>query len=93
MYKEIRIMDIMEFEELQKVTGNTNKKENKHLAAVKTLIGMAFLWVIPLWVIGPAELWNDTNVIQKIILVFVMVMYVIGLLSNLAAYIFTRKDK
>lgn len=86
-------MDIMEFEELQKVTGNTNKKENKHLAAVKTLIGIAFLWIIPLWVIGPVELWNGANIFQKIVLVTVSALYIIALLSNLVDYIFTHKDK
>lgn len=87
-------MDIMEFEELQKVTGNkSNKKENKHLAAIKTLIGGAFLLVIPVMVIGPKELWIDSNIFQKFILVTVSAAYIIALFSNLVGYIFTRKEK
>lgn len=86
-------MDIMEFEELQKVTGNkSNKKENKHLAALKSLIGIALLIAIPVMVIGPAELW-DCNIFQKIALISVMTLYVLSFLGNLAGYIFTRKTK
>ncbi len=86
-------MDIMEFEELQKVTSNkSNKKENKHLAALKTLIGVAILFAIPVMVIGPKELW-DCNIFQKIALVLVMTLFAIKFLSNLVLYIFTRKTK
>ena len=84
----------MEFEELQKVTGNkSNKKENKHLAALKSLIGIALLVAIPVMVIGPKELWADSNIFQKIVLISVMTLYVLRFLGYLAGYIFTRKTK